>query len=578
MEASKLQTRLKVVLLSLPPRTQAVLDFFFSSTGRSSFAPSTEDVADVAIFDFDTLESRQHWESFHERRGCPGIVLSTQPQDLPAAVWVQKPVTPAALLAAAAELRSRRLTAPRVASDDVPPAAPPAPDAHQLAAEPPAATVAAASDAVTAAVAEWQEVLPAAGAPAAPPAVAGPPPVPVPVAAPAAPARRAPPPPPPPPAPPPAPRGFGGLIKRLFGKAPPPPPPPAPQPPAPPPVVAAPRPAPEPVAPPPPAPVQAPAPVPVPAPAPVAAPRPAPAPAPTPAPRPAPPAPAPVTKAGAVRPAPARGTPPAPVAAPRAPAPAPAAEPAPVAPTAPVFDAHGHRRCRPEELVDEPRYCGTRGDLSAEQLADASLRYDPAQHLVGVLKDAYLVSCKWQVPTHLETPAGRVTVDGTTNLIYCEFAADKFAAMVRQPMDKRPKTRAFSRQEFADLQDTLTRTALVQRLDHVLWQTALETAAGRLPTGVDAAAPVYLKHWPNLTRLHRTPHALRIAALWTTKGASLTETAQTLKIAQRHVFAFYSAALALDLITDDAGQVRRAQRKSKGNRGLLTRLFGWLNK
>ncbi|WP_293993975.1 hypothetical protein [Sphaerotilus sp.] len=257
----------------------------------------------------------------------------------------------------------------------------------------------------------------------------------------------------------------------------------------------------------------------------------------------------------------------------------PAPVPAPAAVAAPVHDAHGHRRPRPEELVEESRYCGQRADVAdAAQLADGSLRYDPAQHLVGVLKDAYLVSCKWQVPTHLDSTAGRITVDGTTNLIYCEFNAEQLAALVGKPLDKRPKTRAFSRQEFADLQGTLEKKALVQRLDHVLWQTALETSAGRLPVGVDPVAPVYLKHWPNLTRLHRTPHALRIAALWTTRGAGLLETALTLKIAQRHVFAFYNAALALDLITEDGAQVRRAQRKTKNNRGLLTRLFGWLNK
>lgn len=319
------------------------------------------------------------------------------------------------------------------------------------------------------------------------------------------------------------------------------------------------------------APTPAPAPVVAEVVAPVAA-----APAPTPVPVAAAPAPGPVPSAAPmVKKTPPEAPPaPAPVAA--APRARPEPSPSPVA--APVFDAHGHRRGKPEELVHEARFCGGEPDASAEQLADPARRYDPTAHLVGVLKDAYLVSCKWQVPTHLDSPAGRITVDGTTNLIYCEFPADKFAAMVRQPLDKRPKTRAFSRQEFADLQETLTKRALVQRLDQVLWDTALETSVGRLPTGVDLAAPVYLKSWPNLTRLHRTPHALRIAALWATRGASLMETAQTLKIAQRHVFAFYSAALALDLITDDGGQIRRAQRKTKGNRGLLSRLFGWLNK
>ena len=541
MEATKLQTRLKVVLLSLPPRTQAVLDFFFSSTGRSSFAPSGEEAAEVAIFDFDTLESRQHWDAWHARRGGPGIALSTQSQDVASAIWVQKPVTPAALLAAAAELRTRRW-------NSAPAAVEPAPAPAPVAAAPVAATATPPVPAsVVAEPSMWTEspapapaldsrpVAPSVARPVAARPVSAPPPA------------------------PPARGGLGGLIRRFFGKT-------------------APAPAPAPVAPP--MPVSAPAPVAV-----VAAPVPAPVPAPAPAPVPSVAAPAvkPVVKTAPVAvpkpaPAPKVAVAPAPVPAPAAPVPAPVPE-APPAVAAPVHDAHGHRRPRPEELIDEARYCGTRADVAeSAQLADASLRYDPAQHLVGVLKDAYLVSCKWQVPTHLDSPAGRITVDGTTNLIYCEFTAEQLAGLVNQPLDKRPKTRAFSRQEFADLQGTLEQKALVQRLDHVLWQTALETSAGRLPVGVDPVAPVYLKQWPNLTRLHRTPHALRIAALWTTKGAGLLETAQTLKIAQRHVIAFYNAALALDLITEDGAQVRRAQRKTKNNRGLLTRLFGWLNK
>lgn len=551
MEASKLQTRLKVALLSLPPRTQAVLDFFFSSSGRSSFAPSGEEVADVAIFDFDTLESRLHWEAFRARSGRPGIALSTQPQQVEGAVWVHKPVTPASLLAAAADLRAGRLGAPVAAPDAV---------------EAPAAVPAAAQPVVeTGPASQWQEVTPApepvaAPAPASPPAPEPAPVAAAPVVAPA-------------PAPAPArPGGFGGLLRRLFGRD---------TAPAPAPVSARPSaPAPAPVRPAASAPAPAPVPVAAPAPAPVVA-----APVAEPVLEAAVAAPA-VRPAAAPQPAASRAPAVAPVRrdlpkdtpteAPRTAAPA---EAVPALASA-AFDAQGLRRCRPEELVDEARYCGARADMDAAALAaDASLRFDPAQHLVGVLKDAFQVSGKWQVPAHLESAAGRITVDGTTNLIYCEFSAERFAELVRAPVDKRPKTRAFSRQEFADLQDTLTRTALVRRLDQVLWQAALETSAGRLPVGVDPAATVYLKSWPNLTRLHRTPHALRIAALWATRGASLLETAQSLKIAQRHVFAFYNAALALDLITDDGGQIRRSQRgKAKDNRGLLTRLFGWLHK
>ncbi|MDQ5897853.1 MAG: hypothetical protein QG612_1939, partial [Pseudomonadota bacterium] len=248
MEASKLQTRLKVALLSLPPRTQAVLDFFFSSSGRSSFAPSGEDIADLAIFDFDTLESRQHWEAFRARSGRPGIVLSTQPQQVEGAVWVHKPVTPASLLAAAADLRAGRLgEAPTLdisalASDEPVPAA-------QWQAEVQPVAEAAMHEPLPEPVALAPVVEAPAPAPAPMPAPA---PVPVPAPAPA-PVRAA----PPMAAPAQAarPGGFGGLLRRLFGGGRDEPAP-----------VAVPAPMPAPV------PVAAPVPAPVPAPTPVAAP------------------------------------------------------------------------------------------------------------------------------------------------------------------------------------------------------------------------------------------------------------------------------------------------------------------
>jgi hypothetical protein len=87
-----------------------------------------------------------------------------------------------------------------------------------------------------------------------------------------------------------------------------------------------------------------------------------------------------------------------------------------------------------------------------------------------------------------------------------------------------------------------------------LWQVALWTYRGRLPSGTAVHGRVYLSRWPNLTRLAEIPHALRITALWLAQPASLGFTADRLAIPQRYVFAFYGAAHAAGL----AGQARRA--------------------
>jgi hypothetical protein len=233
---------------------------------------------------------------------------------------------------------------------------------------------------------------------------------------------------------------------------------------------------------------------------------------------------------------------------------------------------------------EEGRLCGTREDLTVAHLSDEpALRYDPGAHLVTALREAYLVSRKWQVPTRLDTDAGVITVDSVQNRVYLEFSEARLYQLCASSLDKRPKTRTLGLQEAAAIRAALEQGSKAQdlftcRADATLWRAGMETARGRLPQGVNPGKTIYLKHWPNMTRLLCTPHALRVTALWATRGGTLLETSTQLGVSLRHVLAIYNAALALDLITEDGGHIRRAQRKSHRNRGLLTRLFTWLHK
>lgn len=114
-----------------------------------------------------------------------------------------------------------------------------------------------------------------------------------------------------------------------------------------------------------------------------------------------------------------------------------------------------------------------------------------------------------------------------------------------------------------------------------LWQLSLWASRGRLPEGTDIFQPIHLRRWPNFTRLAVTPHALAITALWAHEPHSLIDTATTLNIPQRYVFAFYSAANALQLVEGETAHgtrapfPRRPVNLSK-NRGTLGRLLGYL--
>lgn len=81
-----------------------------------------------------------------------------------------------------------------------------------------------------------------------------------------------------------------------------------------------------------------------------------------------------------------------------------------------------------------------------------------------------------------------------------------------------------------------------------LWNTAAWAARGRLPAGTNPYLPVRLRAWPNFTSACATPHALRIAALWTRTPASPVDIATRLGIPHRYVFSVYSAAHFANLL------------------------------
>lgn len=95
--------------------------------------------------------------------------------------------------------------------------------------------------------------------------------------------------------------------------------------------------------------------------------------------------------------------------------------------------------------------------------------------------------------------------------------------------------------------------ALIGR-DAMLWKVAAWTYRGRLPEELHPGKRVYLRHWPNLTRLLELPDALRIAAVMVDQPIAMARVAEALEIPQRHVFAFCGCAHATGLL----GHAKRA--------------------
>ena len=77
------------------------------------------------------------------------------------------------------------------------------------------------------------------------------------------------------------------------------------------------------------------------------------------------------------------------------------------------------------------------------------------------------------------------------------------------------------------------------------------------------------------------PHAMQIAAVFSKQPGSLLEISSWLNIEQRYVFAFYNAALALDMIETDSKNLNKSKlsfnaqntKSEKQERGFFSRLL-----
>jgi len=87
-----------------------------------------------------------------------------------------------------------------------------------------------------------------------------------------------------------------------------------------------------------------------------------------------------------------------------------------------------------------------------------------------------------------------------------------------------------------------------QEMNAFVWKLACWTSKGRYPAILSISEPIYLKQWPNFTRLVITPHAMRIASLLVVGPRSMLDVIKVLKVKPQYVFIFVSAAYAIGIL------------------------------
>lgn len=199
--------------------------------------------------------------------------------------------------------------------------------------------------------------------------------------------------------------------------------------------------------------------------------------------------------------------------------------------------------------------CGERADVDpGDPNAVAGLWLDGDGMLLPRLAEAARQALDGQRVLELHAGSSKIVLDGASDYAY----ADSDEATVRALCAAGPDGMAISVQEAGKPKAVLLSrsgnpTAHWPTVESAVWQAALWTYRGRLPTGTMLDERIYLSRWPNFTRLVDLPYAQRICALWVEQPLPLAETASLLALPQRYVFALYGATHALGL----SGPARR---------------------
>jgi hypothetical protein len=206
---------------------------------------------------------------------------------------------------------------------------------------------------------------------------------------------------------------------------------------------------------------------------------------------------------------------------------------------------------------EDLRYFGNRKDVSVGDIPRiTNLFFNYEDKLISALRETYIVGNRWRSPTRLELNSGFLIFDPIEIRAYLDFPEEMLWDQLKIGQSVNHKISTVGIREYAEIQlksESLTR---IEQFDAFLWKSALLTSIGNLPSGTNLNKVFYLKYRPDMTHLQPIPHDQQIAELWAFRGASLLDTAKILGIPQRYVFAYYNATLAIDLITDD-GKLRQ---------------------
>ena len=180
------------------------------------------------------------------------------------------------------------------------------------------------------------------------------------------------------------------------------------------------------------------------------------------------------------------------------------------------------------------------------QLVNAS--FDPKAYLLSYILSAYRVACHENRALQLNSIWKPLMIFPDTHQVWLDADDKQLRAFAGVEQNRTFVSNISLLPIDADAFRAGKAQDKFQDMDVFIWKLTIWTSKGRFPIGLYPDHPVYLKYWPNFTRLLLTPDALRISALLLQGARTPLDIIKVLDVKPQYVFAFISACHSLGIL------------------------------
>ena len=206
--------------------------------------------------------------------------------------------------------------------------------------------------------------------------------------------------------------------------------------------------------------------------------------------------------------------------------------------------------------ANEGGYTAFLGNLSDIDFDDPNqwtqASFDPKNYLLSYVLSACKVACHQNHAQQLSSMWKPLMIFPDSRKVWLD--ADDKQLRVFAGMEHKLFANTIALSPIDEKTNLLSKAAdKFQDMDAFIWKLSIWSSKGRFPANIDPNLPVFLKQWPNFTRLMLTPDAMRIAALLLKSPRTCLEIVRVLHVRPQYVFAFITACQSLGIL----GQCQR---------------------